>query len=308
MKSMKNLYALLVVAAMVVFSACTSSQDEPERPKPNEPTPSEEKMVIKIATSIAESRATDTAFEEGDKVGLYVVNYADGTAQELTSSGNHADNVCYTYISGAWVAANEIYWADKETHADFYLYYPYQKTIANVKSVSVKAAADQSTEAAYRAADILVGISKNVAPSQSEVSIVANHVMSQMIIKVAAGNGFTPEALKDAKVSVKVNNIKTAGTLNLATAAVTASGTATSITPWKDGDSYRAIIIPQSVDECSLITVTVDGRDYNLKNAFYFNSGKIHRFTVTLSKTSNGINVNIGNWSDDGVDNGGVAE
>ena len=33
-----------------------------------------------------------------------------------------------------------------------------------------------------------------------------------------------------------------------------------------------------------------------------------HKFTVTLSKTSNGINVTIGQWEDDGTDNGGTAE
>ena len=52
----------------------------------------------------------------------------------------------------------------------------------------------------------------------------------------------------------------------------------------------------------------LDGREFNLPKAFTFISGKLHRFTVTLSKTSNGINVSIGQWEDDGTDNGGTAE
>jgi hypothetical protein len=57
--------------------------------------------------------------------------------------------------------------------------------------------------------------------------------------------------------------------------------------------------------------VNVDGRDYQLKKAANFTAfeaGKKHKFTVTLSKTSNGVNVNITKWEDDGIDYGGTAE
>lgn len=132
--------------------------------------------------------------------------------------------------------------------------------------------------------------------------------MSQMLITLVAGNGFTEESLAKADVSVKINGIKTQSTVDLATKAVTPAGTATNITPLKEDGSYKALIVPQSVAEGNLITVTVDGRDYNLKKAFTFESGKRHKFTVTLSKTSNGINVDIEQWEDDGTDNGGTAE
>ena len=57
--------------------------------------------------------------------------------------------------------------------------------------------------------------------------------------------------------------------------------------------------------------VNVDGKDYQLKKAdnfTVFEAGKKHQFTVTLSKTSNGVNVNITKWEDDGIDYGGTAE
>ena len=46
------------------------------------------------------SRVTDTAYEEGDKVGVYVVNYNGNTAGTLSQSGNHVDN----FSSGGMVA------------------------------------------------------------------------------------------------------------------------------------------------------------------------------------------------------------
>ena len=155
---------------------------------------------------------------------------------------------------------------------------------------------------------MLVGSTKNVAPTASAVKISVKHVMSQILVKLVPGNGFTESTLAAAKVGVKVNGVKTQSTVNLATGAVTATGTATSVTPMKDGDSYKALIVPQSVAEGNLITVNVDGRDFNLKKAFEFVGGTRHKFTVTLSKTSSGINVDIGQWENDDIDHGGTAE
>ena len=107
---------------------------------------------------------------------------------------------------------------------------------------------------------------------------------------------------------MKINGVKCNSTVNLSTGAVTATGDATSVTPLFSDNSYKALIVPQTVGAGNLITVTVDGRDFNLKKEFTFESSKSHKFTVTLSKTSNGVNVNINPWGDDGTDNGGTAE
>ena len=93
---------------------------------------------------------------------------------------------------------------------------------------------------------------------------------------------------------------------------MTAKGDAADLTPLKEeGNNYKALIIPQTAGEGVLITVNVDGKDYQLKKAANFTAfeaGKKHKFTVTLSKTSNGVNVNITKWEDDGIDYGGTAE
>ena len=131
--------------------------------------------------------------------------------------------------------------------------------------------------------------------------------MSQVEIVLKAGNGFTDASLSSAEVSLRLNDMKTSATVDLSTAAVTATGTASSLTPYKDGGTYRAIVVPQKVDMGNLITVTVDGTDYNLKKAFTFTAGKRHTFTITLAKTGSGIDVSIGAWDVDDTDNGGTA-
>lgn len=300
---------LIWMTAALAFCACSSSENNGDEGEIDPPSP--HAVPIKISTtmeSVDGTRATDYGFEAGDRIGLFVVNHnADGTPGTLQPVGNHVDNMRFTY-SGTWTPDEQIYWKDETTRADFYLYYPYTTSVASVSAMPFSTMTDQSSLSAYKASDLLVGITKGVAPTETAVGITASHMMSQMMITLVAGNGFTEESLAKADVSVKINGIKTQSTVNLATKAVTPAGTATGITPLKEDGSYKALIVPQSVAEGNLITVTVDGRDYNLKKAFTFESGKRHRFTVTLSKTSNGINVTIDQWEDDGTDNGGTAE
>ncbi len=312
---MGNLKHLTIMAcALLALCACSSgggSNDPDPTPSPT-PTPTPSEMLpINISTTMS-SRATDYAFEAGDMIGLYVVNHnADGTAAALQATGNYVDNMKYTY-NATWTPATQTYWKDNQTHADFYIYYPYTASVSSVEAMPYETRADQSTEASYKAGDLLIGKTTDVAPTENAVRIDAKHVMSQMVISLVAGNGFTDETLAASSISVKINGLKTWASANLSTGAVTATGDATSITPLKeDGNNYKAIIVPQTVGDGNLITVSVDGRDFNLaKDAKFtaFETGKKHKFTVTLSKTSNGVNVNITKWEDDGVDYGGTAE
>ncbi len=303
---MKKLSFLAAFCSVLLSCSSGGGGTEPDVPNPPQPDkPTVEKMPINISTSI--TRATETVFENGDQVGLYVVNRnADGSADALKTSGNYVDNMLYTYNT-TWTPATEIYWKDDNTHADFYLYYPYRKTVASVSAMPFDINANQGDVAAYKAANLMIGSTQNVAPTTSAVNIVAKHVMSQVEIVLKAGAGFTDASLAASNVAVTLNNLKTSATIDLASAAVTATGSATTVTPYKDGTVYRAIVVPQEVAQTNLITVNVDGRDFNLPKAFKFVSGKRHTFTVTLDKTSSGVNVTIGAWEDDGTDNGGTA-
>lgn len=300
-------YFMIGLLSIVLFS-CSSSDSVIETEPP--PTPIE-KLPINISSSVSSS-AIDLAFEVGDSIGLYVVNHnADGSAVPLQVSGNYVDNMQYTYNT-TWTPATQTYWIDNSTHADFYLYYPYISSVTSIEALPYSVKANQSQLSDYKACDLMIGKTIDVAPTESSVKIEAKHVMSQMTIKLVAGNGFTDATLAAAKISVKVNRLKTKATANLATGALTAIGDDTDIIPFKvANNSYKAIVVPQAVGEGNLITINVDGRDFNLpktSNFTGFEAGKKHNFNVTLSKTSNGVNVNITEWEDDGNDYGGTAE
>ncbi len=306
---MKHLLVPAVIALSATLVACSggSSQDEPPVVvPPSTPDTPAKRIAITISPSLA-SRANDYGFDEGDRIGVYVVNNsAPSTPGVLSQSGNHVDNMRFTY-SGSWTPDTPIYWKDDDTHADFYLYYPYVAG-PSVSAMPFTVKADQSAEASYRESDMLWGKTSDVTPTASAISIPMGHVMSRMVVKVQAGNGFTAASLAASAVSVRINGVQCSSTVNLATGTPTPSGERVSVTPLHSSDSYIALIVPQTVPEGNLITINVDGKDYNLNRSFTFERGKSHTFNVTVSKTSQGVNVNISPWDNDREDHGGTAE
>lgn len=289
---------LFFAAACVAIASCSKGTDDVQE------FPVEDKLPINIATTITHTatRATDTAFENGDKVGIYVVNQPD----ELLASGNHADNVAFTY-SGSWSGATQLYWKDQTTKADFYCYYPYG-TPSSVSAHTFATKADQSLLADYKASDFMWGKNTGVTPTATAVPITVKHLFSNALIYVKAGDGFTDEALAAADVQVQINNVKTTAAIDLATGAATATGTATSVVPYNEGSYYRALIVPQTVEEGALIVITIDGVSYTLTRGFTFAANKQYKFTVTVRKMNNGVNIGIGSWETVEEDYGGSAE
>ena len=289
---MKKLFILMAAVAAMV--SCSDNVE-------NVPTtPETDKLPINISTTL--TRATDSAFEAGDKVGIFVVNEPNA----LATSGNHVDNMGFTYTT-TWTPDTPIYWLDQTTKADFYCYYPYAEA-ANTAAHAFATKADQSSLANYKASEFLWGKTTGVAPTEEAVNITTNHTFSNALVILKPGDGFTEESLAAATKSVKICGVKTNATIDLATGVATANGNATEVTPYLENGQYRALIVPQTTAEGALIVVTVDGVDYTLTRSMTFKANKQHKFTVTLNKVSNGVNVGIGGWETDEEDYGGDAE
>lgn len=289
---MKKLFTLMAAVAAMV--SCSNNVEDV-------PTTSEtDKLPINISTIL--TRATDSAYEAGDKVGIFVVNEPNA----LKASGNHVDNMGFTY-STVWTPDTPIYWLDHTTKADFYCYYPYAEA-ASTTAHSFATKADQSSLENYKASEFLWGKTTGVAPTEEAVNITTNHTFSNALIILKPGDGFTEESLAAATKSVKICGVKTGATIDLSTGVATANGNTTEVIPYLDGTQYRALIVPQTTAEGALIVVTVDGVDYTLTRAMTFKANKQHKFTVTLNKVSNGVNVGIGGWETDEEDYGGDAE
>lgn len=300
---MNNKFKLLSICLMTaILPACKQSAITPDVV--------DKRIPIRISTSI--SKVVNDSFETGDKIGLYVVNASQSeecniwTAGTLLDSGNHLDNVCYTY-NGGWQSDVEHFWKDAYTKADFYCYYPYTPAINKTSEIHFETAKDQSTRESFKSCEILWGKTELASPSEEYVALHTSHRMSQLLIKVLPGKGFTEKTLAQSLTKVTVNNIMTDAVLNLESGELQGKGTAADISPWKDGSTYRAMVSPQTIEGKQLVSLVVDDMERNLVvERIEFTSNTRKKCTITVNKINEGINVDIGGWEEDEIDYGGI--
>lgn len=282
-----------MLAASVAAASCSKAESPA--------APSEDKLPIELSLSL-QTKVTDAAFENGDKIGVYVTYNG-----YLDAYDNYVNNAGFTLSGGKWVADQEIYWADKTNTADFYCYYPFGTPIdATAYNFTVKS--DQSNRSNYAASDFLWGRTIGAAPGAGAVAVRTSHIMSNILVYLEPGDGFTPQEFASAEKTVTIGNVKNNSVVNLSSGGVAATGDVSMITPYWTGECYRAIVVPQNVAaDASLIILNINGLTYTLAREFSFESRTQHKLTVTVNKSSSGLNVSIDSWLIDETEHTGSA-
>ncbi|MCQ2084503.1 MAG: fimbrillin family protein [Bacteroidaceae bacterium] len=276
------------------------------------------------------TKATAEGFVNKDAVGLFAVNYTEGNtvAGTLLSEGNQADNVKYIFdeTNFKWNPVRAVYYKDINTHADLYLYYPYQASISDVNAAGFEVKKDQSAAATaselsgYEASDFLWGKGEDITPSQTAVAIRLSHKLAAVQVALAEGTGFEDGEFESLEKSVILTGTTRKATIDYATGNVTAVGNpqldGIVMCPQGDG-SWRAIAIPQTVAASTqLFAITVNGVSYKFSqtSAVTYQSGKQTDFTITVSKKSPSgeyefalNDVQINDWTEDKNTHGGEA-
>lgn len=295
--------AIALLASLLGISCRQTTHEQPR--------PSGRPICINTVCVPSENAVldNDTAFEDGDMAGLYVVNRINGKIQSLLPSGNYIDNMRFTYHS-TWTPSQPIYWMDEQTEADFHLYYPYSSEMDNPRYWTVNVPTDQSSEATMLQADVLVGHAYNVAPTSQAVEIKARHIMSRLTITLQASQGMTEEKLREADLKVLVNGLITKATVDIANALVRASGNERHDIRACQTDTltFTVTAVPQKVAEGPLITIMVNGDRYTLRRAVTLKQGTWHHATVKVGAANGNIGVTIGGWTIDNTDYGGTAQ
>lgn len=256
-------------------------------------------LAIDIDGSIAQvytTRVDDGGFCGGDQVGLYGVNYTDSnaTAGTLLDSGNQVDNALYTYNeeSHTWNARGNIYYKDAYTNIDLYAYYPFG-TPESVTAYPFEVLADQSGAGVvdgHSMSDFLWGKTTGVVPSSQKVKIKFQHRMAATQVVLEMGENWSSEAeWESAKMHVLQTGVTRNATIDLTTGEVTATGEVSSEATLmrSTAEGWRGITVPQTVEALTpLFAIDIDGVTYRYKRAeaFTFESGKMHRFTIAVNK------------------------
>ena len=245
------------------------------------------------------TRATETSFEQGDKIGLYLTEYTGETPAPLQISGNWANNVAATLDGTDWVTAKKIFWSDNRM--DVYGYYPYM-SLTSVDEQPFSIALDQSTErvgdqlGGYEASDFLWAKTEGVDQSAETVTLQFSHRCSKLVIKLVKGSSYEGELPDNA--TVYVHSVVPTATIDLATGAVTKDifGEMATVKARKvDNATYEAVMIPQRLESRRLfIEIVVNNVSYLLEDTFQFKAGMQHTLSLVINSNPDQVSVDIG--------------
>lgn len=273
---------------------------------------------------LAITRVNDNGFCDGDVMGVYIVDYNGSTPGTLQVSGNRGDNVRHTFDEDAykWNSAYDLYWKDKHTPIDVYGYYPFGSP-ESIDAYPFTVQRDQSTESkdgemgGYEASDFLWGKVENVAPTTSVIRLPMRHRMANARVTLVEGTGFDAGEWAQTDKIVLAASLVREATINLADGTVTPAGEVeqTMTVPSRNGDEWRAIVVPQTVASgATLFSITIGGVPYKFsKNeAFTYVAGKMNNFSIRVDKkaasgqyTLTLISESITAWENDLVSHDG---
>lgn len=218
-------------------------------------------------------KATDTAFEKGDVIGLF--------ADDPVS----ANNARITWDGKALVPETPLHWGlnqDVNQSVSFYAYYPYAGSAA--KQFTFTVPADQSTAQGFAAADLMLA-STTAAPADESVRLNFAHRMARVVFDI-------DYRLSSATVTeVLVSGVALSADVNLTVPSVKASGEVKSVkaAPVSNDSGAKAwaVIVPGQACEAFALTVKLsDGSSVDIPAvAVTLTEGRSYRATVIIDQS-----------------------
>ena len=253
-----------IAAAGIIAMACGKESATQTTP---------EKLSIKLSASLFQfTKATDTAFEDGDKISVNIFN-----------PECYLYNAQFTYTGGQLTSATPYEWyEDTEVEATVTAMYPASETMEGFAATqSFMVYADQSTKVGYAASDLLLATAK-AYPTAEAVNLPFKHALSKIVVNV-------DNQLKEEIADVWFTDVL--GAVSFSTADhsdLTATGTAGTIKAYKSGENtWQLIVAPQTASP-KLALTTVSGKQYTfvLSEEVTFTAGKVSTATVSVSPES----------------------
>lgn len=239
------------------------------------------------------SRASGSAWSDGDKVGIY-----------MNAGGTDFENYEYTASAdGALTAAGKTLKYPEEGTADFFAYYPYQTSISN-KTYAVNVS-DQSDPTKI---DLLYATKTGISNGEA-VNFAFSHQLSQIVINVSHDE--TIANLNGLKIQVKGMNTQASFALADGTLTSTDSKADFDMNVNAEGTTAEAIVIPTAdLTGAELVFTLADGKsfgwDLTQSDVSSFDKGTKYTYNASLSMTNGQPSADMGNATiDDWTDQAG---
>lgn len=256
------------VAALAMTTACNKETQTPE--------PSGQEPLIKVRASLYQfTKATDTAFENGDEIGVNIFK-----GEEL-----YLYNAAFTNNLGTFESAVAHKWyKESDVEATITAVYPRQDALNSYTGTeSFTVNADQSQEEGYKGSDLLLAATTSM-PTESAVSLPFKHALSKISLTVNSQLEEEIENVWFTDVYGSVSYDPKAPFTTLETA-----GTPGTVKGYKSGDNTWVLIVaPQEEVSPKLALTTASGKQYTfvLEENVTFTTGKVSTATVQVSETS----------------------
>ena len=256
----------LITLLGVVVSSCVNSLDANSDFNDQQV----ERIPITLSSNFAQlnskTRMSGDSFDEGDKVGLFLMKQP----QKL-SGERYLDNEMFTYSSGMLTSSEQLYYPDDYTLCDFIAYYPYQQEASAESSGVIKlhAQSDQSTAIGFAESDFLLAAISGVKPSIAPVQLDFRHLLSKIDIVVEVPAKSQVDEILSSLV-VKLDNVYGEASYNVETNLFASFASSNVILPygtWQLNQDKtvltgkKAIVIPQSQSNLRII-LQVGGRTF----------------------------------------------
>lgn len=185
----------LFIGTIIMAAACQKTDSE---------TPAPEQPIQFSFTADSRTRATDTAFELGDKAGVSMRSQSD------TDNWIY-DNMPLINTQQGFRSLDPMYYPEQGDVA-FAAYYPFVEGLDITSSAGFEwhVAADQRSHDSYTACDLMLASADNVANGTAPVEMTFDHAMSRLEVNIIPADGTSAEEIMASGVEVNILQINSA--------------------------------------------------------------------------------------------------
>ena len=251
---------------------------------------------VRFTSYMVESRATDTAWEEGDEIGVYM--------QADAASGYQKINVKYANSNGdvnTFTSESPIEYSGNESTVSFMAVYPFSSLVTDGTYEFTLGNTSLSQN------DIMYASTTSVAAGTQNVTLNFQHKLTKIVLQLNDEDG---NPVTGATISI--NKQRASGTLDVATGTITATSDYTSTLYFSESNgTYEAIVIPdEGCEGRSVLITTADDQQYSYPvDNIAFGGAKKYTFPVSLQPVGpddegtiiklNATSVSIDDWTEE---------
>lgn len=245
-----NRLTLLSFCIIFLFCSCVNEIDSETSP---DAVPGTIPINFTTKVSKADTRVTNTAFEKGDKVGLYAMLPSTPITEK-----RYIDNLQLEYgEKNAFIPEKTVFYPAGDATLNFISYYPYQSTGIKTgqSTIPVSVQTDQSNAKNLSLSDFMIASKNDVASSEDAVVLNYKHKLTKIKITITAGKGEDITEIYNANPQIIAVGFKTKAEYDTKTDSFINLSEEADITPngkWnivnKVLTGKEFIIIPQDTD------------------------------------------------------------